>query len=175
MIRFVCDGPFFECESEALAFTVAAIHQNELRRKSSRHHYPASFFSPSAYRFTTSSILVPKSFNITTAAFLPGPPVTEPPGCVVAPVWYKPGIGMRCCAYPGIGRIAPDCAGPDPPAWQLPCQLCGFIRSRSKGLSIVRARILSSVRFGEKCRRNFKFVSDTFCLIASQCSGPSLS
>src|SRR5258708_912588 len=82
---------------------------------------------------------------------------------------------MRCCAYPGIGRIAPDCAGPDPPAWQLPCQLCGFIRSRSKGLSIVRARILSSVRFGEQCGRNFNSVWDTFCLIASQCPGPPLS
>ncbi len=46
----------------------------------------AGFSSSYAYRFTTSSILVPKSFNITTAAFLPGPPVTEPPGCVVAPV-----------------------------------------------------------------------------------------
>ena len=76
---------FSECESEAPALTAAAIHQNELWRKS-RHHCPASFFSVSAYRFTTSSTLVPKSFNITTAAFLPGPPVTEPPGCVVARV-----------------------------------------------------------------------------------------
>jgi hypothetical protein len=79
-------GLFVECENEALAFTVAAIQQNELWRKSSQHHCPASFFSVSAYPFTTSSILAPKSFNITTAAFLPGPPVTEPPGCVVAPV-----------------------------------------------------------------------------------------
>src|SRR3982074_1303525 len=35
---------------------------------------------------TTSSRLVPKSLSITTAAFRPGCPVTEPPGAVVAPV-----------------------------------------------------------------------------------------
>ena len=29
----------------------------------------------------------PRSSSITIAAFRPGPPVTEPPGCVVAPVW----------------------------------------------------------------------------------------
>jgi len=39
-----------------------------------------------AFLFTTSSMLVPKSLRMTVAAFRPGPPVTEPPGCVVAPV-----------------------------------------------------------------------------------------
>src|SRR2546426_586234 len=39
-----------------------------------------------ALLFTTSSMLVPKSLSITVAAFRPGPPVTDPPGCVVAPV-----------------------------------------------------------------------------------------
>ena len=29
------------------------------------------------------------------AAFRPGAPVMEPPGWVVAPVWYSPGIGPR--------------------------------------------------------------------------------
>src|ERR1700676_3133991 len=42
---------------------------------------------------------------------------------------------MRYCAQPGIGRMAPDCDGPCAPAWQLPCQLCGFMRSRLSGLS----------------------------------------
>ena len=44
---------------------------------------PGSNFSigPDCYVFfSTSSMLVPKSFNITTAAFLPGAPVTDPPG-----------------------------------------------------------------------------------------------
>ena len=44
---------------------------------------PGSNFSigPVCYVFfSTSSMLVPKSFNITTAAFLPGAPVTDPPG-----------------------------------------------------------------------------------------------
>ena len=39
-----------------------------------------------AFLFTTSSMLVPKSLRMTAAAFRPGPPVTDPPGCVVAPV-----------------------------------------------------------------------------------------
>ena len=34
--------------------------------------------------------------------------------------------------------MAPDCEGPDPPAWQLPCQLWGFMRSRSSGLWTTR-------------------------------------
>lgn len=38
------------------------------------------------FLFTTSSMLVPKSLSITMAAFRPGAPDTEPPGCVVAPV-----------------------------------------------------------------------------------------
>src|SRR5205085_862949 len=52
----------------------------------------------------------PRSSSITTAALRPGPPVTEPPGCVVAPVWYRPGIGRRCVAHPGTGRRAPSFA-----------------------------------------------------------------
>ena len=52
--------------------------------------------------------------NITMAALRPGPPVTEPPGCVVPPVWYRPGIGIRCCAQPGAGRCAPLLASGEP-------------------------------------------------------------
>ena len=44
---------------------------------------------------TTSSMLVPRSLSITIAALRPGWPVTEPPGAVVPPVWYSPGIGIR--------------------------------------------------------------------------------
>ena len=39
-------------------------------------------------------MLDPKSFSITAAAFLPGPPETDPPGYVVAPVRYNPAIGI---------------------------------------------------------------------------------
>ena len=35
------------------------------------------------------------------AALRPGAPVMEPPGCVVAPVWYRPAIGMRWDAPAG--------------------------------------------------------------------------
>src|SRR6266540_6493518 len=35
---------------------------------------------------SSDSRLVPKSFSMTRAALRPGPPETEPPGCVVAPV-----------------------------------------------------------------------------------------
>src|SRR6266567_5641453 len=112
-----------------------------------------SFHSNYAFLFTTSSMLVPKSLSITVAAFRPGAPVTDPPGNVVAPVWYKPGIGMRCCAQPGIGRIGPVCDALCAPACALPCQKCGFIRSMSSGLSMNIARILSSVNFGAYRRK----------------------
>src|SRR6267142_3295239 len=79
-----------------------------------------------AFLLTTSSMLVPKSLSMTVAAFRPGAPVTEPPGNVVAPVWYNPGIGMRCWAHPGIGRIGPVCDALCAPACALPCQKCGF-------------------------------------------------
>src|SRR5437879_1944723 len=62
-----------------------------------------------AFLFTTSSMLVPKSLRMTAAAFRPGPPVTDPPGCVVAPVGYRPGSGMRCCGHPGAGRVGHTC------------------------------------------------------------------
>src|SRR6266699_1395982 len=38
------------------------------------------------FLFTASSMLVPKSLSMTVAVFLPGAPVTDPPGNVVAPV-----------------------------------------------------------------------------------------
>src|SRR5713226_8342185 len=130
-------------------------HRNGSDPSNSFHHElplkvecPAPNRSNYAFLLTTSSMLVPKSLSITVTAFLPGAPVTEPPGNVVAPVWYKPGIGMRCCAQPGIGRIGPTCDALCAPACALPCQKCGFIRSRSSGLSTNRARILSSVKFG---------------------------
>ena len=40
----------------------------------------------------------PKSLNTTRAQFLPGAPITPPPGCVPAPHKYRPGNGVR---YPG--------------------------------------------------------------------------
>src|SRR5713226_8651959 len=39
-----------------------------------------------AFLPATASMVVPKSLSMTTAALRPGAPVTEPPGCVVAPV-----------------------------------------------------------------------------------------
>ena len=67
------------------------------------------------------------------------------------------------------GALSLVCAALEPPAWQLPCQLCGFMRSRSRGLSIVRASTLSSVKFVAKRCKYFKLASETFCLMASQC------
>jgi hypothetical protein len=40
----------------------------------------------------------PKSLKTTRAQFLPGAPITPPPGCVPAPHKYRPGNGVR---YPG--------------------------------------------------------------------------
>ena len=63
---------------------------------------------------------------------------------------------MRCDAQPGTGRMFADCAGFCAPPWQEPRQLCGFMRSRSSGLSTTRARILSSVRLVANRRRWFE-------------------
>ena len=41
--------------------------------------------------------------SITMAALRPGAPVIDPPGWVVPPVWYRPGMGIRCAAQPGAG------------------------------------------------------------------------
>ena len=41
---------------------------------------------------------------MTMAAFRPGAPVMDPPGWVEPPVWYRPGMGIRCAAQPGAGR-----------------------------------------------------------------------
>src|SRR6266571_173480 len=73
--------------------------QEGLAKNHQEHSFPSSHacLSPTrktslpsrssyAFLFTTSSMLVPKSLSITVAAFRPGPPVTDPPGCVVAPV-----------------------------------------------------------------------------------------
>ena len=46
----------------------------------------------------------PRSCSSTIAALRPGAPVMEPPGWVDPPVWYRPGMGMRCEAQPGTGR-----------------------------------------------------------------------
>ena len=73
---------------------------------------------------------------MTMAALRPGPPVTEPPGCVVPPVWYSPGIGIRCCAHPGAGRSAPLLASERSPPWKVPCHMCGLERSKSTGETI---------------------------------------
>jgi hypothetical protein len=45
----------------------------------------------------------PRSCSSTMAAFGPGAPVMEPPGRVVAPVWYRPAAGIRYRAQrPGL-------------------------------------------------------------------------
>ena len=44
------------------------------------------------------------------AAFLPGAPVTPPPGWAPAPHKYKPRIGVRYCDHPGTGRIKNSCS-----------------------------------------------------------------
>jgi len=75
---------------------------------------------------STSAGSWPRSCSSTMAAFRPGAPVIEPPGWVVAPVWYRPGIGIRCDAQPGAGRSAPDWATPRSPPWNAPCTICGF-------------------------------------------------
>src|SRR6266511_4172119 len=45
----------------------------------------------------------PRSSRTITAALRPGPADTEPPGWVVAPVWWRPGSGIRWLAQPGTG------------------------------------------------------------------------
>jgi hypothetical protein len=58
------------------------LHSNLLVFPSFKRSLAKSY----AFFFTTSSMLVPKSLSMTVAAFRPGPPVTDPPGWVVAPV-----------------------------------------------------------------------------------------
>src|SRR5216684_1388527 len=53
---------------------------------SSRNESQPNHLGSQAFLPATSSMVVPKSLSITTAALRPGAPVTEPPGCVVAPV-----------------------------------------------------------------------------------------
>src|SRR5215831_13716848 len=110
---------------------------------------------------------------MTVAALRPGAPETEPPGYVVAPVWYSPAIGILWLAQPGTGRRSPDWAGPASPPWHDPRQLCAFIRSRSSGLLTALARITSSVRFGAYLRNSARFAAETPALRSSQRAVPS--
>src|SRR4051812_40666682 len=74
------------------------------------------------------------------AAFLPGAPVTPPPGCAPAPQRYSPSIGVRYCDQPGTGRIKNSCSRRKSP-WKMLPSVNPYVRSRSSGVSTCRARI----------------------------------
>lgn len=67
--------------------TNTGADRGEDRLTRNRESFSHDFFAP------TASILVPRSFKRTAAAFRPGYPVIDPPGGVHAPVWYRPAIG----------------------------------------------------------------------------------
>src|SRR5258706_153660 len=46
-------------------------------------------------RATAAGRLEPRSRSSTSAQLRPGRPETEPPGCVHAPFWYRPSMGVR--------------------------------------------------------------------------------
>src|SRR6266513_1399413 len=67
--------------------TAAAIHPILFTIRGPRKLGFAALLRPNyAFLFTTSSLLFPKSLSMTVTGFLPGAPVTDPPGNVVAPV-----------------------------------------------------------------------------------------
>ena len=67
--------------------TAAAIHPILFTIRRPRKLGFAALLRPNyTFLFTTSSMLDPKSLSMTVAVFLPGAPVTDPPGNVVAPV-----------------------------------------------------------------------------------------
>ena len=50
------------------------------------------------------SRLEPRSSRRIAAQLRPGRPETDPPGCVQAPVWYRPATGVRYVDHPSTGR-----------------------------------------------------------------------
>src|SRR5881394_350139 len=67
--------------------TTGAIHPIPFTIRGPRKLGFAVLLRPNyPFLFTASSMLVPKSLSMTVAVFLPGAPVMDPPGNVVAPV-----------------------------------------------------------------------------------------
>ncbi len=151
--------PHTEAETAELAADLEAVgllpgsgpaRPRPQQRAPPGHGLPAVPARPVAARWPRHHLrrVVAEVMSSTRAALRPGAPVMEPPGWVVPPVWYSPGMGIRCPAQPGTGRSAPLNAGPRFPPWNAPWIMCGFSASMSAGDLTRLARITSSVKPG---------------------------